>query len=72
MKEKLIEIAVYVAPLVAGFITSIIIPFLIKRWSIKRLEKRIDEITPSKEFIEVKNELAEIKKEILEMRGKRK
>lgn len=72
MKEKIMEIAVYIAPLVAGFITSVAIPFLIKRWSIKRLEKRINEVTPAKEFNEVKKELAEIKKEILEMRGKRK
>ena len=47
MEEKIIEIINYVAPLVAGFITSILIPFIIKRFSIKSLEKKINEATPN-------------------------
>lgn len=72
MKEKIYEILIYVAPLVAGFITSIVIPFIIQRFSKKYLKKKIDEINEGKELKEIKKELADIKREILEMRGKRK
>lgn len=72
MEEKIMEIIVYVAPLVAGFITSILIPFLIKRFSVKYLKKRIDEVNEGKELQEVNKKLDRIEKEILEMRGKRK
>ena len=70
MEEKIMEIIVYVAPLVAGFITSILIPFLIKRFSVKYLKKRIDEVNEGKELQEVNKKLDRIEKEILEMRGK--
>lgn len=72
MEEKIMEIIVYVAPLVAGFITSILIPFLIKRFSVKYLKKRIDEVNEGKELQEINKKLDRIEKEILEMRGKRK
>lgn len=72
MKEKIMEIIVYVAPLVAGFITSVLIPFIIKKFSIKSLEKKINEVNEPNQLKEIKEELAEIKKEILEMRGKTK
>lgn len=70
MEEKIMEIIVYVAPLVSGFITSILIPFLIKRFSVKYLKKRIDEVNEGKELQEVNKKLDRIEKEILEMRGK--
>lgn len=70
MKEQIYEIIIYVAPLVAGFITSIIIPLIIQRFSKKYLQKKIDEVNEGKELKEIKKELADIKKEILEMRGK--
>lgn len=72
MKEKIIEIITYAAPLVAGFITSVLIPFLIKRFSVKSLQKKIDEVNEAKELKDIKNELSHIKREILELRGKRK
>ena len=72
MKEKIIEIITYAAPLVAGFITSVLIPFLIKRFSLKSLQKKIDEVNEAKELKDIKNELSHIKREILELRGKRK
>lgn len=72
MKEQIHELIIYVAPLVAGFITSIGIPLIIQRFSKKYLQKRIDEVNEGKEFKDIKKELADIKKEILEMRGKRK
>lgn len=70
MKEKIYEIIVYISPLIAGFITSIIIPIVVERFSIKHLNNKINEISPSTEYKEIKKELKEIKKEILEMRGK--
>lgn len=72
MKEKIYETVVYVAPLVAGFITSVVIPFVIQRFTKKYLIKKINEVSEAKEFKEIKEELKEIKREILEMRGKRK
>lgn len=72
MEEKIMEIIVYIAPLVAGFVTSVLIPFIIKRFSIKSLEKRINEVNSGKEFQETNKRLDRIEKEILEMRGKRK
>lgn len=79
MEEKIIEIVSYIAPLAAGFITSILIPFIIKRFSIKSLEKKINEVNSGKQLEEtnkklenVNERLDRIEKEILEMRGKRK
>ena len=72
MKEQIYEIMVYVAALVAGFITSTVIPLIIQRFSKKYLQKKIDEVNEGKELKEIKKELSDIKKEILEMRGKRK
>lgn len=70
MKEKIMEIVVYVAPLIAGFITSILIPLLVEKFCKKILKEKVDKIDSSKEIKEVKEELKEIKREILEMRGK--
>ena len=72
MEEKIIEIVSYIAPLAAGFITSILIPFIIKRFSIKSLEKKINEVNSGKQLENVNERLDRIEKEILEMRGKRK
>ena len=66
------EIIIYVAPLAAGFITSVVIPFIIKRFSIKSLEKKINEVNSGKELEDINKKLDKIENEILEMRGKRK
>lgn len=72
MKEQIYEIIVYVAPLVAGFITSTVIPLIIQRFSKKYLQKKINELSEGEQLKEIKKELSNIKKEILEMRGKAK
>ena len=72
MKEKIMEIVAFAAPLVAGFITSILIPIAIKRIATKHLKKKIEEVNEAKQLKEIKEELTKIKCEILEMRGKRK
>lgn len=66
------EFIIWIAPTVAGFITSVLIPFAIKKFATKQLQNKINEVNSGEEFKQVKKELAEIKKEILEMRGKRK
>lgn len=68
--EEFKELINFVAPLVAGFITTVLIPILIKNFSVKKVQEKINEVTPTKEMQEIKKELKEIKKEILEMRGK--
>lgn len=57
---------------VAGIISCVSIPLLIKRFVIKHLKKKIDEVSETEQLKEIKNELKSIKKEILEMRGKSK
>lgn len=56
----------------AGLITSVVIPLAIAKFAKKKLSQKIDEVNEAKEFKDVKEELKAIKKEILEMRGKRK
>lgn len=70
MKEKIYEIVVYVAPLVAGFITSVVIPFVIQRFTKKYLTKKIDEVNSGTQIEAINKKLARIEKELLEMRGK--
>ena len=72
MKEQIVEIIRDAAPLIAGVITSIIIPISIRIQSVKRLNKKIDEVKEGTQLVEINKQLKEIKKEILEMRGKRR
>ena len=72
MKEEIMRIIVFAAPLVAGFITSVLIPIITKKIVVNYLKKKIDEVNEPKQIKDVKCELNEIKREILEMRGKRK
>lgn len=72
MSETVKQIITWAAPIVAGFITSVLIPTIIEKIVMKRLQTKIDEVNSGTEFREVKKELAEIKKEVLLLRGKRK
>ena len=72
MKEKIIEVITVSAPLIAGVVTSVAIPLIIKVKSLKYLKKKIDEVNEAEELKELKKEVSLIHKEILEMRGKRK
>ena len=72
MSETVKEIIVWAAPIVAGFVTSVLIPTIIEKVVMKRLQTKINEVNSGAEFREVKKELAEIKKEVLLLRGKRK
>ena len=70
--EKIYDLLVFIAPLVAGFITSIIIPFLTKRFTIKKFTDKIEEVNSGKEFEIINKKLDSIQNEILIMRGKKK
>lgn len=72
MSEQIYEIILMWAPVAANviaFIASAIAVFC----SIKKhVKKRIDEIAPTEQNKKIEEELKDIKREILEMRGKRK
>ena len=65
------QFIVWVAPIVAGFVTSTLLPFIIKKVVLKRLQNKVDEVNSGAELKEIKKDLKEIKKELLMLRGKR-
>lgn len=79
MKEQIIDILREIAPLVAAFITSILTPSLIGKWSVNRLNRKIESIEPTetekrllKEIKELKKEVRETRDEVLMLRGKKR
>lgn len=72
MEDKIIQIVTWAAPIAAGFVTSTVIPFLIKRIAMKKLEKKIDDVANNTSMKEIEKRLNEINNQLLEMRGKRK
>lgn len=67
---ELKEIIVIVAQAISGIITTTVIPLVIKRFITKKLSKKIDEIQSSDKLDKIHEDIKEIKKEILQMRGK--
>lgn len=72
MKEKIMEIITWAAPIAAGFVTSTVIPFLIKRIAVKKLEKKINDTYDNSNMKNIEKRLDSIDNQLLEMRGKRK
>ena len=72
MEDKIMEVINWIAPIAAGFVTSTVLPFLIKKISMKKLEKKIDEIGKNSDIKMIQNRLDEINNQLLEMRGKKK
>lgn len=72
MENKIIEIVTWVAPIAAGFVTSTVIPFLIKKIAMRKLEKKINEIGEMSNMKSIEKRLDDINNQLLEMRGKRK
>lgn len=72
MPDYIVDVLKEIAPLLAGFITSTLLPALIGRWSVKRLGKRIDSVKKSATDKEVLERLERIENELLILRGKRK
>ena len=72
MPDYIADILREVSPLVAGFITSTLLPALISRWSVKRIGKKIDSVERSATDREILERLDRIENEVLILRGKRK
>lgn len=72
MKEKIIEIVLLVAPVLGEMFTAIGMLISINKFTKKKLQKRIEEVSEANQIKELKKEVADIKREIYEMRGKRK
>lgn len=72
MREQIIDIIRQIAPLVAGFITSTLLPALISRWSVSKLRTKIDNVKSTETEREILNKLNSIEDQILQLRGKRK
>ena len=70
--EKIYDLVAFIAPLVAGFVTSVLIPFLIKRFTMKKFTDKIEEVNSGKEFKNINEKLDSIQNEILIMRSKKK
>lgn len=72
MNEVIKEFIAWAAPIIAGFVTSVLIPAITEKFVMKKFQNKINEVNSGAEFKEMKKELAEIKKELLILRGKRK
>ena len=72
MKEQIIDLIRQIAPLVAGFITSTLLPALISRWSVSKLRTKIDNVKSTETEREILNKLNSIEDQLLQLRGKRK
>lgn len=59
-----------VAPIAANVLTAVIIPTIVKNFSVKKLQERINEVNSGNEFKELKKEIKELKKEIKALRGR--
>lgn len=70
--EKIYDLIIFIAPIIAGFITSVLIPFLIKRFTMKKFKDKIEEVNSGKEFEAINKKLDSIQNEIWIMRGKKK
>lgn len=66
------EVVLYAAPIIAGLITSIVIPFSIKKFSTKSLQKKIDDVSMPIQIKDMQDKLDRIENELLEIRGKRR
>lgn len=72
MSEQIMELIVFIAPLAAGFVSSVVIPIISTCRSIKYIKRKTDEVSQNKEILRLEKKIDFLSKEILEMRGKRK
>lgn len=70
--ETLKELIVYISPIIAGFITSTVIPLLIKKFAEKKLTSKIEDACNKLDNHDERlyKELEEIKRQLYIMRGK--
>lgn len=70
MKEQILEAIRQATPIVAGFITSTLLPALISKWAVGRVRKKLD--SPNDFEKDITKRLDRIENELLELRGKRR
>ena len=71
MNEQIMELVVFVAPLVAGFISSVVIPIISSVKSVKYIKRKTDEVSSNKELREIKEKLNNVEKQVYILRGKK-
>ena len=72
MSEQIMELIVFIAPIAAGFVSSVVIPIIGTCRSIKYIKRKTDEVSHNKEIERLERKIDFLSNEILEMRGKRK
>ena len=72
MQELIFKIIAWLAPTIAGVISTIVIPCVTKRVCTHIAQRKIDEMKPSKMHEEEMKLLQEMREEILVLRGKKK
>lgn len=72
MEEQIIALLQQIAPLVAGFITSTLLPALISKWSVSKLRTKIENVKSTETERDILERLERIEDQILQLRGKRK
>lgn len=71
MNEQIMELVVFIAPLVAGFISSVVIPIVSSVKSVKYIKRKTDEVSSNKELREIKEKLNNVEKQVYILRGKK-
>lgn len=72
MIEEIKAIIVYLVPIITGSFATIFTPLLIKKIAVKYIQKKLDEISPTKQQEDIYKKLNSIENEIYIMRGKKK
>lgn len=72
MIEIIKQIAVVLAPIVFDIIISAVTYKIAKKVIVKKLQSKIDEVHEADQLKKIGDDVSKIKKEIMEMRGKRK
>lgn len=71
MNEQIMELVVFIAPLVAGFISSVVIPIVSSVKSVKYIKRKTDEVSSNRELREIKEKLNNVEKQVYILRGKK-
>lgn len=71
MNEQIMELVVFIAPLVAGFISSVVIPIISSVKSVKYIKRKTDEVSSNRELREIKEKLNNVEKQVYILRGKK-
>lgn len=70
MKEQIIEIVKFFALWASAIISSGAFTMFVKKIIINLITKKMEEVSPSNEYKELKKEISELKKEVMLLRGK--